>query len=270
MKRGLLIGGGAVGAVVIVVIAAVVFLVSNLGTLIKKGVEKYGSEVVQAKVTLDSADISAKSGEGALKGLTVGNPKGFATPSAFRLGQIGVKLDTGTITKDVIVIKEVTIAAPEVTYEWASGGSNVDVIQKNVNAYMAKFGSGQPKDAKKGEGPKIIIENLYIRDGKVNVSATALKGKTLSAGLPNIHLKDIGKEKKGATPEEVAEKVIASLTSGVGKAVQGLGLDKMLGAAGEAAGQATKAVQEGAGTVMKSLEGGAQKTGDQIKKLLGQ
>lgn len=266
MKRGLLIGGGVIGAVLVVVVVAAVLLVSNLGTLIKKGVETYGSEVVQAKVTLDKADVSATTGEGALKGLTVGNPKGFTTPSAFRLGSVSVKLDTGTLTKDVIVVKEVIVAAPEVTYEIAAQGSNIDAIQKNVNAYMAKFGSGK-SEAKKSEGPKIIIENLYIRDGKANVSATALQGKTLSANLPAIHLKDIGKEKKGAAPEEVVQTVVASLSVGAAKAVQTLDLGKALGAA---AGDVKKALEDSAGKTIKGLEGSGQKAGDQLKKLFGQ
>jgi hypothetical protein len=269
MKRGLLIGGGVIGAVLVVVVVAAVLLVSNLGTLIKKGVETYGSEVVQAKVTLDKADVSATTGEGALKGLTVGNPKGFTTPSAFRLGSVSVKLDTGTLTKDVIVVKEVIVAAPEVTYEIAAQGSNIDAIQKNVNAYMAKFGSGK-SEAKKSEGPKIIIENLYIRDGKANVSATALQGKTLSANLPAIHLKDIGKEKKGAAPEEVVQTVVASLSVGAAKAVQTLDLGKALGAAGAAAGDVKKALEDSAGKTIKGLEGSGQKAGDQLKKLFGQ
>jgi hypothetical protein len=86
MKRWLLIGGG----LVIVVIAGLFYLYSSLGSLIKAAVEKYGSEITQAKVRLNAAEVSATSGTGALRGLYVGNPQGFKTPSAFKLGEISL------------------------------------------------------------------------------------------------------------------------------------------------------------------------------------
>lgn len=261
MKRGLLIGGGVVVAVLVIVVAVAVYIFSNLGSLIKTAVEKYGTEVVQAPVTLGSADVSIKSGEGGLKNLVVANPKGFSTPSAFKMGGISIKLDTNRLSKDLIVIKEIAIDAPEVTYELASGGSNIDAIQKNVNAYTAKLGGGAKKEEKKGEGPKLIIDHIYIRGGKVNVSSTLLKGKALGAPLPTIHLTDIGKDKKGATPGEVAEKVIGAITKGATSAVSTLNLDKLKDLAGGATDAAKKALEGATGTA----GGAAGAAGDAAK-----
>lgn len=74
MKRGILIGGGAI---VVIVVAAVVYLFSNAGGLIKEAVKKYGSKLTEAKVELNEVDLSITSGKGALRGFSVGNPKGF-------------------------------------------------------------------------------------------------------------------------------------------------------------------------------------------------
>ena len=49
MKRGLIIGGAVV---IVAVIILVVFVFSSLESLIKAGVETYGTEITQAKVTL--------------------------------------------------------------------------------------------------------------------------------------------------------------------------------------------------------------------------
>ncbi len=282
MKKGLIIGGGVVGAIVVVAVVVVVFVLSNLDTLIKEAVEKYGSEATQAKVALNKVELSLKSGSGALNGLTVGNPKGFQTPSAFELGGISVKLDTGSVGKDPIVIKEIAIDGPKVTYELAGTSSNIDAIKKNVDAYKQKMGAGGGGGGggKGGEGPKLVIENLYIRGGQINVSAGFLKGKSLSTPLPDIHLKDIGKEKKGASPAEVATQVIDSMTSGVGKAISGLGLDKMMDQATKAAGEAAKAASEAAGSAAEGAKGavegvgkaigeGAGQAGEGLKKLFG-
>ena len=263
MKRTLWIAGGGVLTLAVAAAVAVTVLLSNIGPLIKAAVETYGREALQAKVTLADADVSLKSGQGQLKGLVVGNPKGFATEAALKLGEVKVVLDTARTTKDVIVLKEIVIAAPQVTYELASGGSNFDALQKNAQAYAQKIGaSGAKKDEKKGEGPKLIIDNLYVRDGRVGVSHAVLKGKQIDAPLPNIHLKDIGKEKKGATPEEVGERLMASLSQGARNAAGSVNIDKLIGDAGGA----VKGAAEGAS---KALEGAAGTAGDAMKKLFG-
>lgn len=274
MKRTLwIVGGGAVALIAVVAIAVTVLL-SNIGSLIKTAVETYGREALQAKVTLAEADVSVKNGQGRLAGLVVGNPQGFATPAALRLGEVKVTLDTARTTKDVIVLKEIVIAAPQVTYEMASGGSNFDALQKNAQAYARKMGAGgAKKEEKKGEGPKLIIDNLYVRDGKVGVSHALLKGKQLDAPLPNIHLKDIGKDKKGATPEEVGERLMASISQGARNAAGTLNVDKLIqdasGMAKGAAEGAAKAAGDAAKGAAKALEGAGGAAGDAVKKLFG-
>ena len=274
MKKGIVIVGG----IAVLAVAAVFYFWSNVGSIIKAAVEKYGSEITQAKVTLDGAEVSATSGEGSLKGLTIGNPAGFKTESAFKLGAISLKVDTGTITSDTIVIKEVVIQAPEVTYELGSGGSNLDAIKKNVDAFVKKMGGGgsSPAASSDSGGKKLIIENLYVKDGKVNVSASFLQGKALGSPLPAIHLKDIGKEKKGAGAGEIADKVITAITGAAGKAVASLNLGDLAKKAGEqldaVKGQAAdvmkKATESGAGAT-DAIKEGAAGASDALKGLLG-
>ena len=45
----------------------------------------------------------------------------------------------------------------------------------------------------------------------MNLAVSMVGGKTISAPLPDIHLKDVGKEKGGASPSEAFEKIFASL-----------------------------------------------------------
>jgi hypothetical protein len=184
-------------------------------------------------VTLASADVSLTSGEGTLKGLVVGNPKGYKTPSAIELGQIHVKLDTSTVTSSTVVIKEILIEGPRLTYEVGPGGSNIGVIQENVAALGgggSKGGakpSAEPKEKEpksEGGGTKVIIEDLIVRGGHVGVSASMLEGKDVGAELPEIHLRDIGKAEGGVTGEVVAKKLLEALTKGAVDAVAKLKL----------------------------------------------
>jgi len=258
MKRWLIIGGGVAIGLIVVIAVVLWFVFSSLDSLIKAGVEKYGSEITQAKVTLDEVKISVTSGKGTLRGLTVGNPEGFKTDSAFRLGEISMTLDTGSITQNPIVIKEIVVSAPEVTYEVGSGGTNIDAIQRNINAYLGpgKGKKGEKSPSEEGEeGPKLVIENFYVRNGQVNVSATILQGKKMSAALPDLHLKDIGKDKGGAKPGEVVEKVIASIGQAASKAVGTLNIDNVLGTAKKGLTGAKSAVEGTTKGATETLKG---------------
>ncbi len=274
MKRGLLIGGGIV---VVVVVAVVAYVVLNINPIIKDSVETYGSEITKVAVNLNEVDISPWSGKGKLAGLTVGNPKGYGTDSAFKLGVVSVDLDIESVTEDTVIIHEIVIVRPQVTYEFGPGGSNIDVIRKNVEIFLG--GGGQPSGAAKSEqgGTKIIIENLIIRDGKVSVSAALLKGKKLSVPLPPIHLKDIGKDKGGASPGEVVEKIMAAVTDGATKAVGSLNISGLVKDASRIAKDFGKNLSTdgigkaigGASDATKAIEEGAEKAGKALEKLFG-
>ena len=237
----------------------VVLLFTGLGTAIKAVVEGVGSDVTKVDVRLASADVSLTSGEGELAGLVVGNPKGYNTKNAIELGRIKVKVDTSTVASDTIVIKEVIIESPHLTYELGPGGSNIGVIQSNVDAWTGGSeakdgGGGKAKEAPPPEPKsekKIIIEHLVVMNGRVDVSASFLKGRTLGCGLSKIELHDIGKKSGGATAGEVASEILSAITSGATKAVAALDLEGL-------AKGATDAV-EGAIEGVKGLFGGGKK-----------
>ncbi|MDH5748180.1 MAG: AsmA family protein [Rhodospirillales bacterium] len=276
MKRGMLIGGGVIGVVIIVVIAGGIFLYSSLDSLIQQAVEKYGSEVTQAKVKLNKVELDIVSGQGALRGLTIGNPQGFKTPSAFQLDAVSISLNTATVTSDPVIIKEIVIDKPDVTYEVGPQGNNFDALKNNINAYVEKLGLQKKEKSESEEGPKLIIENLYVRGGNVNVSASILEGKTLSSPMPDLHLKDIGKDKGGASPGEVAEKVLSAITNSATKAVGSLGigstldsLKNKLGGVGAITESVGGTVSKGADSVGGAVTEGAASAGEGIKKLFG-
>ena len=135
--------------------------------------------------------------------------------------------------------------------------------------HSAKTTTAAAESEDEGEGTKLVIENLIIRGGKIKVSATLLKGKTLDASLPDIHLKDIGKEEGGASPGDVVNKIVASLKEGVGTGVAGLNLGALLGGVGDAAKTATEGLKLGAEGATATVQGGAEKVGAGLKKLFG-
>ena len=180
---------------------------------------------------MDETVIDTSTGKGSLHGLLIGNPEGFKTESAFKMDKVEVTLDTDSITSDTVVIKKIDILAPEVTYELGGGGSNINAIQNNVNAFVKKYvgaSKSNEKSAAQEGGTKMIIDHLYVKGGKVNISATLLGGNSMTVPLPDIHLKDIGKKENGATPGEVVKAIIGALNTAILKAVAPLNLDKVV------------------------------------------
>jgi hypothetical protein len=264
MLKKLLIGLAAIAVLLVVVIGGgVYYLYSNLDALVKAAIESYGGDATQTKVSVQSVKLSLTSGEGSISGLVIGNPSGFATPESLSLGSVSVKVDTNSVTKMPVVIKEVVIAAPSITYERGTSGGNLEKIQENVHRYA---GLDQSKPAAKPAGgkdeQKFIIENLYVRDGKIAISHSALQGRTLASGLPTIHLKDIGKDKGGASPAEVADKVLGAITQQASK-IASVDLDKTLGQLKGAVGQQIQGVT---GAAQQQLPGNV---GDRLQGILG-
>jgi len=259
------IGIGVV-VLILIVAGAAWYLLSNLDSIVKAAIEKYGSAATQASVTVDSVKITLTSGEGTLSGVTVGNPKGYNTPSAMKFGSVTVKLDTSSVTGNgPIIIKEIDIDQPQVTYEaGGSGGSNLQTIQSNAQAYAKSMSGGgspggqapaQPASSSGGSPErKVIISDLYVRGGQVGVSATVLQGKSLNVPLPEIHLTNIGKSGGGATPAQVADQVLGAISDAAAKA------------GSSALAEQVKSAVSGA---MQKGTSGAQDLGGQIKGLFG-
>lgn len=187
---------------------AIWWLAASLDGLVKQAIGRWGPEITGVAVRVESVRIEATEGRGTIRGLFVGNPKGFEAPHALKLAEMRLTLDAASITQDVVVLKELLLIAPDVVYERGQGSDNLAVIQKNVDAWVARH-SG-PKQADAGPGKKFVIENVIIRDGRAHF------GSALSSPMPNLHLRDVGKKSGGATAGEVVKQVWGAMLRSVG------------------------------------------------------
>lgn len=218
-----------IGFLVVVLAAAggAWWLYSSLDGLVKQAIERWGPEITGVSVKVASVKIEVASGRGTIRGLEIGNPKGFDAPHALKLGEMRLTLDPASVTKDVVVVKELLLLAPDITYERGQGSDNMTVIQKNVDAWVAKHGGGR-KDA--GPGKKFVIENLVLRDGKAHF------GTALSSSIPDLHLRDVGRKTNGATAGEVFKQTWDALLRSVGNLASRVGSAIKEGAQGAVEG----------------------------------
>src|ERR1051325_2746032 len=103
--------------VLVLLLAALGVSIYFLGSIVKKGVETVGPQITRTEIRLDGATLSLLSGSGKLKGLFVGNPQGFKTESAIKVGSVGVGVAPGSVFSEKVHVKEVNILAPEITFE---------------------------------------------------------------------------------------------------------------------------------------------------------
>lgn len=271
MKAGRIILIG-VAAVILVVVALFAYVWSSLDSIVQAAIEKYGTQATQTEVSVSSVSLALAQGEGSISGLTVANPPGFTAPHIFSLGGVSVRVDPAQISERQVVISEIVVSAPKVAYEIDNQGtSNVDVMKRNLGGSSGgSAGSGQSGEqggGDAGSGPKLIIDRLLLEQAQMEARVAALKGEPLSATLPPIELKGIGRKEGGVTAEQVAEIVVAALIERVGPAVAKLGLDQYVDKKiGEVSAKVEEKLgKEAAGQVEEKL---GKEAGDALKGLL--
>ena len=243
---------------VVVIAAGVTYLYSSLDRIIEAAIEHYGSEATQTYVGVGGVKVDVVEGAGAISHLQVGNPRGFKSDYAVKLGGISIAIDPATVTTDTVVINQITVDKPSVIYELGEGGSNIDQLQKNLNS------GGSSSSTEESAGPKLIIKKLIIRDGEINVSASALGGKALSTALPTIRLNNIGQKDGGATPAEIAKLVLATVMKNANVAAGKLDLGALQDGGKAIIEKSTETIKEQGVDKIKEGIGGAT---DKLKGL---
>lgn len=261
----------------IVILVLIVVIVLFLGNIIKTAIETVGPKVAGVPITVEKVRVNPLTGLVHVKALVVGNPEGFKTESLMALNEFKLDMSLASLMSDTIVIKQILIDAPEITYEKSLKSSNFAELQKN----LAPEEPAEPEEEvekpekEKGAGKKVVIEDFQLTNAKVNVTITALGGKKMTLPLPAIQMQDIGKDSGGASPAEVVSEVFGSIKDAVTKAVAA-GADiagDALKGAGDMAGDAMKNVSGAAGDTMKNVGGAATDAAkgatDAIKKGIG-
>lgn len=217
----------------IVAVAAFFWLRGNLDSLVKDAIEKYGSEMAGVPVRVASVEIKPGNGIGVIRGLSVGNPAGFKTPHALKVGEVQLEIDVNTLVGEVVTIRRIVVVAPDVIYEKGETATNFDAIQKHVAEH-----SGPSKSSEGGK--KLIVDLFAVRDAKAQASAAFMDGKTVAVSLPDITLHDIGRAKGGITPGELGQEIAKAMKQRLAASIS---FDQLLKSAGKGLDKATEAVK---------------------------
>ena len=267
MKKKVMIG---IAVVIIIIAGLLVAVLSHLGSIIKTGVNTYGPGITKTEVRLSDVDISLFSGRAEIRGFYLGNPGTFTQPKALGVESIYVDVDEKSLTSDPIIIEKIEVNSPDITYEKRGGTDNFQTILNNIKESTKAGKEPGEKTGEKGEGKKIIIRDVIIRDGKITLATSMLGGKEITVPLPDIHLTNIGQKGEGTSPAEAAQEIFAALYEKVTGPDIRNALDSQLKKLGLTLDETKKAVTGQAKAAGKEVEQKVKALEGKIKGLLGE
>ena len=233
----------------ILAVVGLVLLVLSFPTLIKAGVEKAGARVLGVPVTLEDVDVSLSSGwstiQADLKQLTIANPEGYETAHALSLPRVRVRMDWTSLLDNTVVVEEVRIVEPSITFERLRMGNNLNDIRRNVTRRVrsdsddghAEAHEERDEDEEESE-PRIHIKSLTLKDAEINVSLLGGHNGVMQLPLSDLALRDIGKASGGASFREASAQIFRALYDSIFKAVTKSG--KLIPEGVEQLGQSAK------------------------------
>ena len=217
-------------ALVFILLAAVIggltyWFFENLDDFIKSYMVEYGSKMTKTDVEVDSVKTDISKGEILIKRVGIENPKGFSNNEAFEVKKVKININKETLNQDVIEIPLVLINNPEIIYEYNGKKTNFNVLKDNIQNYQKNVNNSssekkisqvtenkQKKENRDKKSSKtFFIKELKIVDLEIKARVSSIKKDFINKKIPLIVIKNIGSEKKGATPEFILERVILKI-----------------------------------------------------------
>jgi hypothetical protein len=221
---------GTLAALLLALAGGAWWLYGNLDAIVARAIARYGSQMSGAKVSVEAVQLRSTDGIGVVRGLTIGNPPGFRSDHALKVGVIEVAIDVRTLTDPVVVVKRIAIDSPDIIYEKGDGLTNFDAIQQNIARSLASPGSPAQTTPSGAPPRKLIVEDFVIRNAHAQATAQALLGKTVSATLPDVHLRQLGRAEGGLTPAQLGQVIARAISQ---RLVASLGFERVLKSLGD-------------------------------------
>ena len=248
MARKILLSFAGLGVLLLAVAYFTFSTLINKG--VKSAVETFGPDITQTEVRLEGANISPLNGTGVLKGLFIGNPKGFKSEKAFSANRIEVNFDLASLLSDKIVIERIYVSDPHVVYEKKLLTDNLKQLLKNIEeSPLVAEGDSESEI-------RLEIKELSIVNGKITVG---ILGKGITVPLPDIYLSGLGSDsEEGFTLDEMAGEIMKVVLRNTLQAMAKAGSAVVEGgvdAAGEV-GEKAKEALGGLKGIFKKKKGG--------------
>ena len=268
---------------VLIVLAVVLALaIWQIDRVAATGVRTVGSQLTGTPVEISDVSVNILNGVVKFNGFRVGNPAGFQNDSAVKVGKFHFDLDVQSLFGgDKVEIEHLELGGVALDYEYQFGGSNLDIIQRNVEKSTGadKKAQAEPKPQKQSktqepaqaqgevkEQPaqkKVVIRKLILNDIRVTVSSK-LTRTSFPLILPPIEMENVGEEGESlaAVIDEVLTKVITCIVQNVDFSKLGGSLKEAGQATLDAANKAAGGIGDAANKAGEAVQGLFQRGGE--------
>ncbi len=247
-----------IAALLAVFAGGLFFLAGNLDSLVRRAIEKWGSEAAGTPVRVASVHISLEEAKGTIDSISVANPAGFSPGNIFELGGIQIKIAPATLADDLRVLDEILVTAPRFRLELNSlGKTNVGIVKHNLERFSREKTDLPPSS--RSTHPRLAVRRLVIRQAVADLDLTALGGRILKIELGDIALANLGGP-AGMTADQLApalmQVLVKELEKGTARQELNRAIRDKFGPAGE---RLQKKIDEkfgsGAGATLQNLLG---------------
>ncbi len=255
LKRCILFAAG-----LIFLLFLTLFLVGTIwiGPMAKKAVETYGPEALGAKVEVEDVSVGLFGGTAKLKGVVIHNPEGYKERIAVDAEEFIIRLRLRSLLTDTVVIENMVLKSPVISYEKHDGKNNLVKLQENAVAWAESL-SDKEKDEDE-PSKKVIIKRFRIEDGTLRVKLPVLPAVPVK--LADIERNDIGGESDDNNFGHATRDVIATVQLNASDTVENAG-DSIQ----KAAKDALKASKDAGKDALKAGEKVLDDAGNKIKGL---
>ena len=195
-----------------IILLALIVLVavglSNLGPVVTKAINIYGPRLTKTEVRVSNVDISLLSGTATLSDFILGSPKGYNSPQTIKVRSIYLDVDERSLLGDTLVIDRIEVFRPEIFYEKRGGTDNLKTILDAMKSGQKK---SEPSASGKTAGKRLLIKDLILREGTLNVVVPGAEGRNVRVNLSELRLRNVSEETAGAVTAEAFTAVLDAI-----------------------------------------------------------
>ncbi len=195
--------GVALLLLLLLVVGVFVYVGYNTNSIVKNAIETIGTQYLGAPVNVKEVEIALQEGRGTLKDLEIGNPPGYAGAYAMRLGTVSVEIDPAQSTRELIVLKRITI----------DGARAAAIANTPQETNFRALSSNIPTSG--GDSKiKLIVDKLDVTNTQATLSSPLLP-RAFEVNVPDVHQTDIGRSTNGVDAATVVAQVLEPITKAV-------------------------------------------------------
>lgn len=231
-------------AIALIVVIGAGIAISQLDSIVKTGIETAGPDTMQVPVKVADIKLSPLSGKVTVKGLEIGQPKGFGDGSIVNIGSFDMKLETNSLLSNHIIIDSITIDAPQFDVRQQGGKNNFTALQEGLNLPATEVDPA-------AEEITLTIRKLTVSKPRIMAKSDGLLKLDEDIELADFALTNMGTDEKGLAPSEIARHIMDTLQPQITKALIAAGAS---GKVKDMANDAKGKLEKGLGGLLNKLK----------------